>query len=54
MNLSQNIAKTRTLGAYGPLGLAPAEGMGALWAPYLFVFFYYYFGLFCLFCLLVY
>ena len=25
---------TRTLGAYGPLVLAPAEGLQALWDPY--------------------
>ena len=24
---------TRTLGAYGPLVLAPVEGVGALWPP---------------------
>ena len=40
---------TRMSGAYGPLVLAPAEGVGALQAPCLFVFFYYFFLLFCIF-----
>ena len=31
------ICYTKTLGAYGPLVLDPAEGMGALRAPYFFV-----------------
>ena len=39
---------TRTSGAFGPLVLAPAEGVGALWAPcqvffFVFVCFFYFF-----------
>ena len=30
---SSKICGTRSSGAYGPLVLAPAEGVGALWAP---------------------
>ena len=36
------IFKTRTAGAYGPLVLAPAEGMGALQAPCQFVICYFF------------
>ena len=44
---------TRTLGAYGPLVLAPVEGVGALWAPCQVCFFLYFF-VFVLFCLFLY
>ena len=53
------ILKTRTLGAYGPLVLDPAEGVGALWAPCIFLsFFSLYFLSFllyfcCIFCIFV-
>ena len=43
VNMVSNYTYTRTSGAYGPLVLAPMEGMGALQAPY--------FCLFCIFCL---
>ena len=33
-NLSTNIQKLEGMGGYGPLLLAPAEGLGALRAPY--------------------
>ena len=59
----QNMLCTRTLGAAGPLVLAPMEGVGALRAPCLsflsFLYFLYFFSsslsslsFFCLFCLL--
>ena len=44
-SLISNYFITRTAGAYGPLVLAPAEGVGALWAPLPFCFFVFFFWL---------
>ena len=41
-DIDQNYSNTRTAGAYGPLVLAPAEGVGALWAPCFFFFFFFF------------
>ena len=60
--LKFGLFETRTLGATGPLVLAPAEGMGALRAPFVFLSFFVFFVflsflsfcLFCIFCLFLY
>ena len=44
---------TRTLGAAGPLVLAPEEGMGAFWAPFFVVVFFAFFVLFVFFVFFV-
>ena len=54
MNNVWNYQLTKTSGATGPLVLAPAEGVGALWAPCLcFLLLFLYFLSFCLFVFFV-